>query len=207
MNKLFKHAMLCMVATVVMFVSSCVDNDFDWDDINKNGVFEIPPVPIGDIDTIWMNVLPPVTIPPLGIEIPQGFETEARKEVVEGLFTKDILDKFFNEKAKKDVKLESVADINILGENSGLEVKVKVEVVDANGDVIPQVVIPTQTLYYGTEQDFDIVFPVESFKYMKNARDLNLIFVIKANSIRITDNDYAYIKNIVLKSGGLHFEF
>ena len=206
MGKLSMYALVC-VLFVLLFMPACINNDFDTDKLNKDGSFQIPPVPLGNVDTIWIEGLPEVPVLPEGVEIPQSFETDARREVISNLFTKDILDKFFNEKAKSDVKLEAKADILILNEFAGLEVDVEFEVADFNGEVIPEVKIPSQKLAYGEGQDFVIRFPKESFKYMKDAKDLNLIFVIKAQSISITDNDYALIRDVVLKSGGIHFEF
>lgn len=206
MGRLSMYTSACILF-VLLFMASCINNDFDTDKFNKDGSFLIPPVPLGNIDTIWIDGLPEVPIPPVGIEVPQYFEIEARREIISDLFTKDILDKFFNEKAKGDVRLESVADISIMTKSSGLEVKVAFEVADYNGEVIEEVKIPSQTLVYGEGQMFTVQFPQEYFKYMKNAKDLNLIFVIKAQSINITNNDYALLRNVVLKSGGIHFEF
>ena len=202
---------LCMIIALLC-MQSCVDNDYDIDDFNKDAEFLIPPVPIGNVDTFWVDILPPGTIPP-GITIPSLGNQIVKEQTIQNLFTEDILDKFFYEDANADVKLESKVDIDILGPSSGIEIDVIVQVIDYDEitgveTVNTHMKVPNpQTLRFGKNQKFDIVFPVQYFKYMENARDLKMIIVMKANNIFISENDYFFIKDVVLKSGGLHFKF
>ena len=204
----FTKYTLCIL-TGSLFILSCIDNDYDTDKINKDATFGVPPIPIGDIDTIWVDDLPDVThlYPYMKSASSTKLEILSKEQVIENLFTKDILDKFFNESATKDVILQSKADIHILAPNSGLEIDIKIKISDANGKAIDEIIIPSENLVYGDNQDFNIVFPVQYFKYMKNAKNLNLIFTLRAESISLTKHDFAYLKEIVLKSGGIHFEF
>ncbi|NDW19353.1 hypothetical protein D0T53_10580 [Dysgonomonas sp. 216] len=202
MRKHFKYA-LCALAGIIML--SCIDSDYDIDDINTDSHFKIPTVPFGNIDTIWIETLPEIPIPP--IEIPLEEMKVAKKEILPNIFTKDIIDKFFNENAKENVVFEGTADVKILTEDSGLNIEVKFEVVDESGYVIDAVKIPNQYLEYGKDQGFKMIFPRQYFGLMQNAKDINIIFILSAERIHLTYNDFVFIKDIKLKSGGIHFDF
>ncbi len=186
---------------------SCIDNDYDFDDLNKDGSFNIPPVPIGNVDTFWIETLEPGQVPP-GIEIPGNGSVEVKEQLLENLFSTDILDKFFNENAKEDVVLQSKVDVDVLNSASGIVIDVFVSIIDNDGTVNQRVKIPNpEKIYYGNDQDFNIIFPVEYFADMQEARDLKLTLVMTADYLTFTEKDFVFIKDVVLKSGGLHFSF
>ena len=214
MLKNIRYAVYLTAAFLSM--QSCVDNEYDIDNLDKNAMFLMPPIPIGNIDTFKIEVLESGTIP----EELQGFPeftlegTEIVKEqVIEGLFTEDILDQLFNENATKDVKLDAKVDLKILDEASQVKASMLVHVLDARGRVIEAVKIPNpETLKYGEEQDFSIIFPHEYFSKMKNAQDLKLTIILRAEHINLNNilldlDDYIYIKNVVLKGAEYHFKF
>lgn len=192
-------------------MQSCMDDDYDFDDMDKNANFLIPPVPIGDIDVFKIDELDFGVIPP-GIEIPPtGLPIEVEEvyeQTVESLFTEDILDKFFYKDAKGDVVLESKVDIDIMDNNPDVTIDIVIQIIDDNGRAMTEVKIPKPArLKCGENQSLNIVFPNEYFDEMQTAKDLKFIIVLKSKTINISSEDYIYIKEIVLKSSGLHFEF
>lgn len=201
MKKLCKF----MISVIIMFICmvSCIDKDYDIDDLDKNGMFKVPPVLLGNIDIIWLNLLPegvpPVSLPVSGMQI-------TKVEHIDGVFSEDVLDKFFNESSVGNVSLESKVDV-LVNHAVNFSMDVYPYVLNADGSINNNVKIEKQTLTTGTDQPFSIILKKEYFKYMENANGIQLTIVLKADQITLGDADYVYLKSVVLKSGGIHFEF
>lgn len=194
-----------MISVIIVFVCmvSCIDKDYDIDDLDKNGVFKVPPVLLGNIDTIWLDILPE-GVPPISFAIP-GMQI-TKTERIEGVFSEDVLDKFFAESSVGNVSLESKVDV-FVDDAMNFSMDIYPYVINSNGTVNNNVKIEKQTLAKGPNQAFSIVFKKEDFKYMQDANGIQLTIVLKADQIALGDRDYVYLKSVVLKSGGLHFEF
>jgi len=194
---------MVFIIAVSMCIIGCIDNDYDIDDLDKNAVAKVPPILLGNIDTIWVNLLPeglpPVTGSVEGMEI-------TKIEYINGVFSEDIIDKFFNEKATWDVTLQAKVDV-LVESAQGLVMEIYPEIEDSDGTVNTNVKIEKVSVTNGNNQQISIVFKKDDFKYMEDARDLKFTIVMKANTISLEDEDFVYMKNVVLKSSGLHFEF
>jgi len=201
MKKLCKR--MVFVIALSLSVIGCIDNDYDIDDLDKNAVFKVPPVLLGNVDTIWIDLLPD-GFPPISLPI-EG-EQITKTENIIGIFTDDIVDKFFNEKATANTTLQAKVDV-LITESENLNIDIYANVINQDGSVNENVIIDKQSLVNGTEQKLSLVFKKEDFAYMKDASNLRLTIVMTAKSITLSEGDYVYMKSAVLKSGGLHFEF
>jgi hypothetical protein len=200
-----------------------VDNDYDMDDLNKEAVFKIPPVPFGNIDKFDIETIARDngTIPEdLDLDAfdgtPIDLETGYYSETIENLFTEDIIDKFFFEGAGDDVVLKADADIHLLrndGEEENLEflLNAVMRVTDESGNELPVIIPYSGYLYSKDNQPVEVRFPKEYFHYMKDASGLKFTFGIKThiNNIgAVLDGDnYIQLRNVLLTSAGMKFKF
>jgi hypothetical protein len=229
MRKMLRYA-IC-VAALLPFMQSCVDNDYDIDELNKNAVFKTPPVPFGDIDRLWLEGLYGIEFPEINMdELPDWvLETElpldsiAKEQTLENLFTEDIIDKFFFEGAGNDVILEAYTDIHIFRDddepvNEEFKIALLIDVLDANSNVIEGIKIlkddgTANSFTSANNQKIQVRFPCGKFNLMKQASGLKLTFLIKATRVNIAyllsrrDKDYIDIRNVILKTGGIHIKF
>lgn len=190
----------------LFFLQSCVDKDYDWDDMNKEAQIPLPPVFVGSYDKIVImdlddfQEIPPIELPGVGVSHAYGY-------VFEDLFTEDAIDNFFYE--GNHVTLSGLIDIQVLGSNSNLSVGIIFKVLDEDMNEIEEIVIPNEAnLKYGKDQAIKIEIASEYMKYFKSrsAKHLKANLVIKANSIQLTKADYIEFKNIVMRSKGLQVE-
>lgn len=206
---LFTGASCLMLGLFVM--QSCVDDDYDWDDVNKEAEFNQPPVPFGAFDSIMLGDMVPLPdIPPIEGLPAIEFE-EAYDYVFSDLFNKDFIDYFFYE--GNDVMLTGVADVSILKPNSTatLWLGLSFKVLDDNGKEIPEIVIPNQIGYNNTKgQPIEIKIASKYMKFFKskNAKHLKVYLILKSSNVIDVDKDaYVEFKDIIFKSGALHFDF
>ncbi|GAB6012084.1 hypothetical protein [Viscerimonas tarda] len=226
MLRVLKYAFGLMA--LALFMPSCVEKEYDIDDLNKDALFNVPPVPFGSIDTFFVQGLLGVDIPDW-VELPPIIDnpylsepdTIAKEQIIDNIFSKDIIDQFFHESATSDVILEAVADVHVLrgvnnAANENIAIDAVLEITDSRGQVINEFRIPMpDKLVSKDNQPFKIRFPHQQFGYMKDASGLRFVFIIRAtaqdllNIITKDDDkeDYIFIRKIVLKSGGLHFTF
>ena len=195
------------IAVLVFSLSSCIDNKYDVDDLNKNAVFKIPPVPLGNLDTLYFNKLGNIALPP-EIEIPSI--QYVLSDTVKGLFSEDDVSKFFPLHAEDGDYSAFVSKIDIVlkNGNSTLDIVIIPEVLDDNQDVLTGVIIPWQELKMTENQKFSIEVKSQYMKHMQYARDLKFTIIV-AGSIptAFTTEDYIFIKNMSLQTSGLHFKF
>lgn len=205
MRRLFISLLSFSIIASLLTFQSCTDNDYDWDDIDKNGVLPVPPIPIGSLDTIWINTLVEIpTLPP--IELPGEGATVCYSYTIDNMFGEDAIDKIFYEGAK-DVTIQGLADIVILKPTSKLRIGIKFEVLDEQRKVIDAIKIPDQNEFiYGKDQPISILFGAEYMKYFENAAHLKLNIVLKANTIAIGEKDHILLKQLIAKTGGIHVE-
>jgi len=179
-----------------------VDKDYNWDNIDKSGVLYIPPVMIGNIDTIYLEGLPEGIFPG-GIPLPDWSITKS--DTIKGLFDGDAVKDFFFDGAG-DVEITARADIDL--EIEGIFIDIYFNVINYNNARITQVVIPKQNLTIGKDQNLSIKIASEYMQYMEEAKDLELTINLRSEdaSIWIGEDDYIFIKNAIVKTGGFHFE-
>lgn len=193
---------LFLITLSVILMQSCVDKDYDWDNMDKSGILSIPPVMFGNIDTIYIDGLPDGILPD-GISIPDFLI--AKSDTIRGIFDGDAVKDFFFDGAG-EVEISAKADLDL--EISGLTIDLHFEVIDYEGRAIKNVKIAKQTLETSKDQTLSLKIAPEYMKYMENARDLGLTIVLSSTdgSIRIGEDDYLFIKNMIVKTGGYHFE-
>lgn len=197
---------LFYIILLIIFLPSCVDNDYDIDDLNKNAVFKIPPIPLGNLDSLYINQLENISLPP-GISFPNI--KYVLGDTIKGLFSEEDISKFFPQNAEDGdySAFVSKIDIGLKDINNSTNVIILFEVLDNLGRVIEEIDIPKQSITVRKDQDFRIEFKSEYMKYMKNAKDLKLIISITASiPTEISTDDYIFIKNISLQTSGLHFK-
>lgn len=183
--------------------SSCIDKDYNWDDLDRTGVLRIPPVMFGNIDTIYLEGLPNAIFPG-GIPLPDWII--AKSDTIKGLFDGDAVRDFFFEGAGA-VEISAKADIDL--EISGVTIEIGFYPIDYEGQTIKEVEINKQILSVNHDQEFSIIVSSEHMKYMENAKDLGLTIILRTDnaSIWIGEDDYIFIKNIIVKTGGYHIDF
>lgn len=193
---------LSFIVLFVCLVQSCVDKDYDWDDIDKNGVISIPPVMYGNIDTISLKLLPDGILPD-GIPIPDF--TLVKSDTIRSLFDGEAVQKFFFDGAG-DVEIAATVDAQM--QITGLTIDLYFNVIDKNGQKIPSVVIPKQQLKIAKNQTLSIKLASQYMKYMENAKDLELTIVISSahGTVTLDDEDYIYLRETIVRTGGFHFE-
>lgn len=180
-----------------------MDKDYNWDDLDRTGVLRIPPVMFGNIDTIYLEGLPNAILPG-GIPLPDW--TIAKSDTIKGLFDGDAVRDFFFEGAGA-VEISAKADFDL--EISGITIEIHCFPIDNEGEVIEEVEIEKQILNVNRDQKLSIIVSSEQMKYMENAKDLGLIIVFKTDDafVWIGEDDYIFIKNVIVKTGGYHIDF
>ncbi|MFV0419442.1 MAG: hypothetical protein ACK5KT_12015 [Dysgonomonas sp.] len=194
--------LMFLITFSVILMQSCVDKDYDWDNIDKSGVLNIPPVMFGNIDTIYIDGLPEGILPE-GIPIPDF--SIAKSDTIRGIFDDSTVKDFFFDGAGT-VEISAKADIEL--EISGLTVDLYFDVINYENQAIKDVKIAKQTLDTSKDQSLSIKLEPQYMKYMENAKDLALTIVIssKNGSVWIGGEDYLFIKSAIVKTGGYHFE-
>ncbi|MBK5721260.1 hypothetical protein JGH11_10295 [Dysgonomonas sp. Marseille-P4677] len=200
MNTLCKF-MLC--ALLLMWaLQSCVDKDYDWDKLDTEGIISIPPIPLGKIDTIFLHGLPQGE-KPWGIPIPNG--SIVRSDTIRGLFNESVIKKFFYD-GGETVEILSKIDMNI--DIKGVTIDIYMSIIDNNRKRIEEVVIPKQSLTTKINQELNIKIAPQYMKYMQAATDLQLTIVLRSDNatIWIGEDDYIYLRETIIKTGGFYYE-
>ena len=192
-------------------MQSCVDKDYDWDDVNKEAQFNLPPVPYGDFEAIVLKELVPLPeIPPIE-GLPDVGVKVAYDYVFKDLFNKDFIDYFLYE--GNNLTLSGVVDVAVLKPNSNatLSLGIKFKVLDDQNIEIDEIKFPNQPVFTdGKGQSFEIKIESQYMKYFesKNARHLKAYLVLESSSLTNIDPDaYIEFKDIVFKSDALKFDF
>ncbi|WP_165026505.1 MULTISPECIES: hypothetical protein [unclassified Dysgonomonas] len=184
---------------LLLSIQSCVEEEYDSDNLNTNIELNIPPVPLGGLDTFHINFLP--SIPP---EIVIGARV-ALSDTVRGLFSNSTISRFFYE-GSSGVVFSAKVDAMVMPQESGLEIEVILNIINADKTRNEFVKIPPQRLVSAMNQNFEIRIGPEYMKYMKDARDLQFIFGIRVAAINFTRQDYIYLRQVTLFAGGLQLE-
>ncbi|GAB6122041.1 hypothetical protein [Dysgonomonas termitidis] len=196
----YSHIFLAII--LLSGLQACVDKDYDWGNMDKSGVISIPPIPLGDIDTIYIKGLPQLD-GSWGIPIPDG--SIALSDTIRGLFDDNAVRKFFYEGSET---VEISAKIDIYVATRGVSLDVYFNIINTEKQRIAQVIIPKQTLTTGIEQEFSVKITSGYMQYMENASDLQLIIVLKSKdaTLWLSNDDYLYIWGAIVKTGGFYYE-
>ncbi|SBW07572.1 hypothetical protein [uncultured Dysgonomonas sp.] len=192
-----------LLACILLFsLQACVDKDYDWGNMDKSGVISIPPIPLGDIDTIYIKGLPQLN-ESWGIPIPDG--SIALSDTIRGLFDDNAIRKFFYE-GNETVEISAKIDIYVA--IKGVSLDVYFNIIDTGKRRINKVLIPKQTLITGKQQDFSVKITSEYMQYMESASDLQLVIVLSSKDaiLWLGDKDYLYIWGAIVKTGGFYYE-
>lgn len=199
-----KRLTKCLFLVVIfMFVllQACIDKDYD--DFDKSGVLPVPPIGF-KVDTIELYGLPEGIKPEEGgIPIPNG--SVVLTDTINSLFAGDAIKDFFFEGAG-DVKIAALIDAEIAFNN--VKVDLYFSIIDSDRKKIENIKLPVQTLTPGKDREIGITIGSQYMQYMQNAKDLELTVVASANgaTVWIDPDDYIFIKQAVVKTGGMHFE-
>jgi hypothetical protein len=196
---------LLLSACALYLVSACVQDGYNLEDVNKEGVFSHEngvSIQIGNFDTITFNT---------HAEAPEPVDIEYVKKV-EGLFSEEMYNYFvYNNKGKDeplgDILFEAdfIARINDAAGKSFSDFELSTQILKENGD---DTGINIEKQIYKTDistpQPFVVKIKKEDVTKLKEASLLQLIFVFRAK--KVENSDYALIENINLKlTGGFQF--
>lgn len=187
------------VILLFLFMQSCVEKEYDTDNLNTQVELNIPPVPLGGFDTIHVDFLP--AVPP---EIVIGARI-ALSDTIRGLFNARTVSRFFYE-GSTGVVISATVDAMVMPSESNLEIEVILDIINRDRTKNEFVKIPSQILVSGKNQKFEIRIGPEYMQYMKDARDLHFIFGIRVGAINFTRQDYIYLRDVVLFAGGIQLE-
>jgi hypothetical protein len=179
-----------------------VDPDYDLDTLDKGAVFHIPPVPVGSVDTAFLTGEGKV------IQLPPGVFADFRLQYpIEGIFTEDIIDKFFFEGAET-ASLVGKIDVMIASINSDANIVAQMSIINEEGDEIDGFEQAESQLTNTANQDFALTIKKEQMHLMKDARGVLITFVFSGlTSVGLDPDDYLLLHDLVLKTGGMHFDF
>lgn len=189
----------------MLFAQSCVDKSYNWDDMDKSGVLNIPPVMLGDIDTIYLHKLPEIVWPEGLPPLPGDIEL-VLSETISGLFEGNAIQDFFFEGADT-VKFETKADV-VINQLPNARITLCFNVLNNANNRITGVVIPAQKVVNGKDQALTIAIAPKYMKYMEDAKSLEIIIAIAPGGgpVQTANGDYIFLKSVIVKTGGYRFE-
>lgn len=179
---------------------SCVDSDYHWDNINTEGVLNIPPVPLGSFDKMFFEDMDMdiITIPG---EIP-SFEFEYR-DTLKNVFGTNVVKDFFHPYMTNDLSLEGDLNVQIFGEKSNWKVNLEFHLLDNNYKILDDIVLKGIGDIKNGDQKISIVFPKEYGGKMENVEHLMIkIIFITPSTIELDTKDHIELSNMIIKTGG-----
>ena len=195
---------LLTVATFVLLLQSCVNRDYDFDNIDTTAVFRIPPIMLGsieielaDLDELPIGILPPnIDIPALSV---------VKSYTLYDLFDEGVADNFFFDGAGT---VEIVANATVRLPLSGATIDLFFNVLDSEGEPLSSVNIPRQRLTVGENPNFRITLDERYMRFMNNALSLEFVMLIAspAGATLIDGNSYLELNNVIFRTGGIRFD-
>ena len=182
-------------------IQSCVDKDYDWDALDKQAVMNIPPVPVGSIDTAWFKSnLTTVVVP----DYPGVFAMEF---VVKELFTDDVVSKFFFDGART-ATLEGQLSIAITHLNDDARILMLMNILNVDDEVIDAVMIDSKEARNKREgQPFVLEIDSEYMRHMGPASGVKITFILDGlTEVGLDRDDYLALTGLVLKTGGMQID-
>lgn len=196
----------CLIA---LFTTSCINEDYNLDNIDKQGVFspEGISIPVGNLNKIELD------FEFEGILDEAGYEKD-----FEDFFTESLFDRFI---IKKDGKEEGIGNIEfsadfrayIKNEKSEITVSVIAQALDERGQKIVEMF--NDEMYANNNEDeledqpFILKVAKEDMIKMRRAKILRFSFKVNTREFDVSneDDNYVEIKNMLIKStGGIAFD-
>lgn len=200
--KLSKILLIITIISTGMFFS-CIDSEYHWDNINGEGVLNIPPVPLGSFDKMEFVDLD-LDIEDL-VDDPENFKFKLQlSDTLKNIFGEDAVKDFFYEDMKRDLSIEGDFDLSMDQDVSNWKVNLAFHVLDENDRSIDQVKIQGITGIKNEKgQTIKIVFPKEYGGYMQNANSLKITLEFYVpTKINISSDEYMQLSNLIIKTAG-----
>ena len=197
---------LLTVATFVLLLQSCVNRDYDFDNMDTTMVVRIPPIMLGSIERIELanldelpiGILPPnIDAPPLSV---------VKSYTLYDLFDEGVVDNFFFDGAgAAEIEAKSV---NVRLPLSGATIDLFFNVLDDEGEPLSGVNIPHQRLSVGQNQNLRVGIDAQSMRFMSNAKSLKMVMLIAGSegATLIDGNSYLELHNVIIRTGGIRFD-
>ena len=193
---------LLAVATFVFLLSSCINSDYDYDNIDTTAEFRIPPIMLGSIERIKLAELPAGNLPP-DLELPDL--SIVKSYILDDLFGEEMIDRFFFEGATVEIEARSV---NVGLPLSDATIDLFFNVLDIDGEPLSGINIPQQRLSIGQNQNLLIKLDAQSMPFMSDAQGLEMILVISgpAGATVIDSDSYLELNDVIVRTSGIRFE-
>ena len=195
---------LLTVATFVLLLQSCVNKAYDFDNIDTSGVFNIPPIMLGNIERIELVNLPIGVLPP-DIQIPNL--SMVVSETLYDIFGEEVVENFFFDGAGA-FAIEA-REVNLHLPLSGARIDLFFNVLDSEGSSLPGVNITSQHLMAGQQgQRLLIEINEQSMRSMNNAQSLEMVLAISspAGATVIPGDSYLELNSVIVRTGGIRFD-
>ena len=198
---------LLTVATFVLLLQSCVNTDYDFDNMDTSGVFNIPPIMLGSIE-IELFDLPEGILPELPPEFTLPGLSYVLSETLYDLFGEEVVDNFFFPGAGT-VEI-AARQVNVRLPVAGATIDLFFNVLDSEGEPLLDVNIPHQRLTMGQQnQSLSITLNERYMRYMHNAQSLELVMALSSPpgaTLEIDGTSYLELNNVIIRTGGIRFD-
>lgn len=185
--------------SVLLTTFSCVDSKYHWDNLNKEGVVDIPPVPLGAFKPIVIGDFfkEPLVIKDLPIGKYKG------DYVFENLFGDKSIKRFFHDYVERDIILAGKLEMYMLGWDSDLTLDVDFFALDENKKTLSDINIKgNMKVEFGTQQ-LNIIIPKEDVPLMRQAQHLQMTLTLETpRNITIVEGDYIKLSEMIIKASG-----
>lgn len=195
--KIINRSLILFLILISLF--SCIESEYHWDNLNRKGVIDLPPVPLGAFETIVIKDLNGHIIDIPGIPS----VTYEFKYAFRNLFGSSSIKRFFHEYVDRDISIQGELEVRILGEDSGLEIDIDFEPLNENNEIIKDVHIKGfKDVKYGT-QDLFIIIPKENVAQMSKAEHLQMrITLTTPTNIELAEGDSIKLSKMIIKTAG-----
>lgn len=180
--------------------TSCIESEYHWDNMNTEGILNIPPVPLGSFEKISFGelaydegILDPEITDKLIIQY---------KYVLHDILGSDVMKDFFYEGMKRDVSIEG--DFNLLfdeSQNPDLwKISLAFSVLDGQEEIVPVNITGIEGITSGVKK-ITIALPKEL--YNTDAQHLMIAIKFKVPSqINLEEGNYLQLSNLIIKTAG-----
>ncbi len=195
--KKISWSVIAMMLLCSMF--SCIDSKYHWDNLNKEGVLEVPPVPLGGFKALVLDDLFEESLEIK--DLPTG--TYYADYTFENLFGDKSIKRFFHDYVERDIILAGKIEMYMLGWNSELAMEVDFFALDSEKKILEDIKIKGNTkVVYGV-QDIDIIIPQEDVPLMRQSEHLLMrVKLDTPKNITLTDGDSLKLSNMIIKTAG-----
>lgn len=192
--------------TLLLFSSSCKDDDYNFDDINKDVFYNIPRIPfisqkfslneifdIADLDPYLPNS-GVIEVPPLDNKIAGDF-------VISSIFDNDATSKFFHPYMTNDFIIHTVFKASFM-ERNDVSMVLSFYVLDSYNNEFVGLDIK-DVVVESNNSEIAIVIPKDSYRAMENAKHLRFNVTLQFKNFHsIKVDDYVALEQIFIQTGG-----